>query len=289
MNNISIFAKQAFINTNPSVPFISKKESYRGHGHIQRVSSIIRGNQIAEAIGAKLNPTGNVDNDICIYVKPHVKKGNTFEFKGKKRYLDIIDGYSLLSLAQKDRSLGIIACSESDMKVIEKEVPDNPLVLIPQHHCNFERQRRKNDSIKKVGVIGANPAFSYIPNIIKQGLAVRNIELIEFSKFFERQDIVDFYMNIDLQLVWRPYKKILSNPLKIVNAASFGIPTIALDEPAFKEMDGCYMSVTNKQEFFWSLDDLITIPNMYRRYSDDCYKKAEEYHISTISLLYTML
>ena len=54
MPNISIFAKRAFLNTNPYSEFISKEESYKGNGHLQRVSSMIRADQIAPCIGAKV-------------------------------------------------------------------------------------------------------------------------------------------------------------------------------------------------------------------------------------------
>ena len=115
------------------------------------------------------------------------------------------------------------------------------------------------------------------------------MEFIEFSKFFSRQDIIDFYMKIDIQIVWRPYHKILSNPLKIVNAASFGIPTIALDEKAFREMAHCYIKVGNFADFLIAIDELRTSPVYYDGYSARCIKKAELYHIENVAKLYQQL
>src|SRR5436309_1721406 len=116
--NISIFAKPAFLNTASSVPFVSKEASYKGNGHLQRVSSMIRGEQIASYIGAKLNPTSKYENDICIYVKPHVPKGTTdFKFEGKRAYVDIIDGWGLLPVLEKYPKVGVIACSKQDEKL----------------------------------------------------------------------------------------------------------------------------------------------------------------------------
>lgn len=285
---ISIFARRAFLNTNPSNEFVSKEESYKGYGHLQRVSSIIRADQIAEAIGARLNPTEGYENDVCIYIKPHIKNGMDFKFEGRKAYLDIIDGHTLGQLALKHPEVGVIACSKSDYEIMKKSVP-NEVIFIPQHHCNFERLKRTRTEIKKIGIIGEENAFDYLPEKMESELKAKKIELVKFSKFFSRQDIIDFYMSIDLQLVWRPYKKRLSNPLKIVNAMSFGIPTIALDEPAFKEVSGCYMPVTSFPGFLAHLQVIIGNPNIYNAFSKRCIEKAEEYHIEKVAQMYKKL
>ena len=283
---ISIFAKEAFLNINPNEPFRLRTKVPRGH--LLRVSSMIKGDQIAEYIGAKLNPTEGYENDICIYVKPMVRKGDDFKFEGKKAYLDIIDGANLAQVAHKHPEVGVITCSQADYELMSKELPNNKIVLIPQHHVNFERIKRTRTEVKTVGVIGTRGAFPFLPKGLKEALTERGIELLEFSKFFSRQDIIDFYMSIDLQIVWRPYKKILSNPLKIVNAASFGIPTIALDEPAFHEVEKCYIPVNNLEGFLHQLDRLKE-DWLYYTYGQECLEKAEEYHIENIAKLYQQL
>lgn len=286
---ISIFAKRAFLNTNPYSDFISKEKSYKGNGHLQRVSSMIRGDQIAERIGAKLNPTEGYENDICIYVKPYVSKGQDFKFEGRKAYIDIIDGHNLGHLALKHPDVGVIVCSQADYDMMKNIIP-NELIRIPQHHANFERIRIERDgNIKRVGVIGERKAFNYLPMSLEEDLKERGIELVKFSKFFSRQDIIDFYSNIDLQIVWRPYKKILSNPLKIVNAASFGVPTIALDEPAFKEIEYCGVLINSYKDLLHQLDNLIQHPMLYMACSTFCIDYSESYHIDTISSLYKAL
>ena len=283
---ISIFAKEAFLNINPSQPLRLRTKPIRG-GHVQRVSSIIRGDQIAEKIGAKFNPTSGYENDVCIYVKPMVRKDEDFVFEGKP-YLDIIDGHALGQLALKHPEVAVIVCSKADQEIMSKVLP-NRIVYIPQHHCNFERVKRTRTEIRTVGIIGTTGAFIFIPQEIRDGLKERNIELIEYSRFFSREDIVKFYQKIDLQLVWRPYKKILSNPLKIVNASSFGIPTIALDERAFHEVSGCYFPVHTAKEFLERLNELLRNPVLYDAYSECCLEKAETYHIDNVAKLYQEL
>ena len=285
---ISIFAKRAFLNTNPYNDFISKEKSYKGHGHLQRVSSMIRADQIATEIGATLNPTDGYKDDVCIYVKPHIKKGEDFTFEGRKAYLDIIDGHNLGQLLLKYPEVGLIVCSKADYDTMSQVVP-HKIVLIPQHHCNFERLKRTRTEVKRIGVVGTQSAFSFLPIGLTQELEARGMELVLFSKFFDRKDIVDFYTRIDLQIVWRPYKKLLSNPLKIVNAASFGIPTIALEEKAFEEMGSAYMSVKTFDELISFVDAMRNKPDFYKMYADECLLSAEKYHISNIGKLYLNL
>lgn len=288
--NISIFAKPTFLNVNSGQPFVYKGEPPK-RGHLMRVSSMIRGDQIAEQVGAKLNPTSGYENDVCIYVKPMVRKGDDFTFEGKP-YLDIVDGRRLLPLVVGHSEVTVITCSQADLEYVSRGVP-NKVILIPQHHCNFERAKKSRDGITTVGCIGTTPSFTFLPQGLKEELAERGIELLEFSTFFTRQDVVDFYMKIDIQVIWRPYinynKGILGNPLKIVNSSSFGVPTIALEEPVFKEMKGCYIPVKNLEEFLIQLDKLASSPSLYAEYSERCLKKAEEYHIENIAKLYLKL
>ncbi len=275
--SISIFAK------NPS--------RAKSDNHLQRVSSIIRGNQIATHIQAKLNPKEGFENDVCIYVKPHVKPHDDFEFSGHP-YLDIIDGWMLIPLLKKHPDVSVITCSYVDFEYIAGQV-SNKVYLIPQHHANFERAKRTRNETTIIGCIGAAAAFNFLPIDLKKELKKRNIKLVTYSNFHKRADIVNFYQNIDIQIVWRPYMRVkkirMSNPLKLINAASFGVPSIALKEPAFDELDGCYFPVLNFPGFLDTLDTILRTPKMYDQYSQKCVEKAEKYHIDQIAKLYSGL
>jgi len=283
---ISIFAKPAFLNINPGEPFKNRVKPPRGQ--LMRVSSMIRGDQIADAIGAKFNPKSGYENDTCVYVKPMVRKGDDFTFEGRKSCLDIIDGHNLALVAKRHPEVTMIVCSRADMEVMSGEVP-NRIVFIPQHHCNFDRVKRTRDKVTTVGVIGTRGAFPFLPSGLDEELAKRGMELIEFSQFFSRQDIIDFYTKIDVQVVWRPYKKILSNPLKLVNANSFGIPTVALDEKAFWELKGTYLPVGTPEALLKALDTLKSDSKLYAEYSARCLDKSEFYHIENVGKMYKEL
>ncbi len=284
---ISIFAKPAFLNVNPGQPFIYKGVKPKA-GHVQRVSSMIRGDQIADNIGARLNPESGYENDVTIYVKPYVRKGNDFKFEGKKAYLDIIDGHNLGNLAMAHPEVSVIVCSQSDHEIM-RGVITNEIVVIPQHHCNFENVQRERNGVTRIGMIGTRGAWDFLPENLEEELSKRGIELLKFSDFFSREDIIEFYKKIDLQIVWRPYKKLLSNPLKIVNAASFGIPTVALDEPVFKEVEGCYMPVQDLRGLLSAVETLRDYSSTYNDYAKRCMEKADLYHIDEIGKLYKQL
>ena len=97
--------------------------------HLQRVSSIVRGEQIAAYMGnARLNPESGYEDDVCIYVKPHIKPGNDFKFE-KRSWIDIQDGFDLIYTLNKYPEVGVIAFSELDVKTLSKLVK-NKIVLL---------------------------------------------------------------------------------------------------------------------------------------------------------------
>ena len=285
MSDISIFARLPFLNVNPGQPY--KFGTPIRRGHLMRVSSLIRGMQISDELGCKLNPTEGYENDVCIYIKPHVQPGRDFKFEGKP-YMDIIDGWALGPLMVRHPEVPVIVISQFDKEVLSRILP-NKIILIPQHHVNFEREVRNKNAVVNVGVVGTAGAFPFIPGALKDGLEKRGMKLLEFSKFDTRRGIQDFYKELYVQLVWRPYKKNLANPLKLVNGASFGVPTIALEEESFKELNGYYLPVHTLDEFFEKLDLLRKDPYLYEDYSNRCLAKSEEYHISNIAKLYRQL
>ena len=77
--------------------------------------------------------------------------------------------------------------------------------------------------------------------------------------------------------------------MKIINASSFGIPTIMYEEPSSEEMDGCFIPVRTLDEFLAELDKLRSNPELYDQYAKRCIEKTEEYHIENIAKLYKNL
>ena len=254
--------------------------------HLQRVSSIVRGEQIAAYVGgARLNPTSGYENDTCIYVKPNIKPGNDFKFE-KKSYIDIHDGWDLIHTLKKYPEVGVIAYGDLAEEVLKKELT-NKVVKIPHHHVNIERTRRKRDKVLKIGTTGSPAAWTYIPDVIKDGIKSRGLKLELYSNFYPRMSVSRFHESVDVFIHWRPFlARKLSCPFKIINAASFGVPTIALEEPSFEEVRGAYIPVHNVDEFFEKLDGYIAHPELHESMAEKCLEIAEKYHIDNISKLY---
>ena len=105
---------------------------------------------------------------------------------------------------------------------MEKEV-----ILIPQQHCNFDRTKRTRPKIETIATIGTPPAFVHLPEGLEEKINQRGLKWMAYEGFRSREDVVDFYSKIDVQIIWRTWKQKLVNPLSTVNAMSYGIPTIA--------------------------------------------------------------
>ena len=257
--------------------------------HLQRVSSIVRGEQIAAYMGnARLNPESGYEDDVCIYVKPHIKAGNDYDFP-KKSYIDIHDAFDLVEVLKRYPDVGVIAYSDLAVETLSKHLT-NKIVLIPHHHVNFERTRRKRDKILKIGTTGSPAAWDYIPEEIKEGIKKRGLKLELYSNFYPRMSVARFHESMDIHIHWRAWlNRPLSCPFKIVNAASFGVPTIALDEPSFKEVEGSYIGVKTAKEWLLMLDELIANPSLYDDIANKGIELSENYHIENIAKLYERL
>jgi hypothetical protein len=273
---------------------IFAKPPFEIKGYLHRVSSIIRGEQLAAYMpNVRLNPESGYEDDVCIYVKPMIRPGQDYHFE-KHSWVDIHDGFELRHTLRKYPEVGCISISDHATYVLQQYIK-NKIVTIPHHHVNFERAKRTRTIIGRVGVTGSPSAFQFIPDVIRKGLAARGIHLLEWSHFYPRTSVARFHQTIDIHMEWRPWKKQLSSPLKITNASSFGVPTIALmfDEPSFKEVEGCFVGVNTPEEFLDQIDKFrnadATPTQAYTDMANVCIEKSEKYHISNIAKLYEAL
>ena len=256
-----------------------------GEPCLHRGTSLIRGEQMAEYLGAKYNPTSGYENDLCIYLKPkkldQVKDGS---------YVDVSDGGGhLIPLLQSRPKIKLIASSQYSYDFIKGKLK-NDIVLIPEHHCNFERTIRHRKKITTVGFVGSYGSFIYKPlEEMKRRLAEIGLEFMTYFTYKSRQDVVDFYKQIDIQIFGYPdVNEPFKHPTKIINAASFGIPTVCNWHPAFKEFEGNFIAIENIDSL---LDELNKLKdgNYYNQWAAKIIEPAEKYHISKIAELYKQL
>jgi hypothetical protein len=236
----------SFFFKSPYFLGTGKEESWQ----LKRVSSRIRGEEIAKYLGAKSNQERS---DVNIYVKGcrkgHIKDGD---------YVDVLDDLWTVNWLKSYPKIKVIAMSLSHMDWL-KSMLKNEIVYIPHHHVNFERVKKTKQGMI-TGYVGAS----------------QNIKAdIYLTTFKTREDIIDFYKKIDIQVIGDVMNTPYYHPTKIINAMSFGIPTVAPKKQGYREVEGFYYQDIEELKNGWDAERLI--------------KEAEKYHISNIAKLYQQL
>ena len=253
---------------------------------LEKGAGLIDGRQIGEFLGAKLNPTDGFEDDICIYVK--CQPPENFP---KYSYINIVDGVGLIPWIKSHPQIGVIVTSITAKKYLSEILNKSDVKFIPEHHCNYERFKRSKKEINTVGVIGNQKGFDYdIQETSKQFREI-GFEFKYCGNYKNRFDVINFYQTIDIQINWRPHvtgaHAKLHNPLKLANAASFGIPTVSYTEENYvEEFGGYFVEAEEIDEIFLRTKMLQDFPLIYETYSDLLLKKSEEYHIENVANLY---
>lgn len=276
--NISIFARPYFSGVDEDSPTVP---------YLHRGTSLIRGEQIAKFIGAKYNPTEGFEDDLRIYLKPRsldqIKDGE---------YIDVSDsGDFIIKLLEDRPKLKLIASSLAIYEYLKEKLP-NKTELIPEHHCNFERMGRTRNKLTVVGYVGSPKPFIFGMNSeIEKHLAKIGLKFIALYYYKNRQDVTSFYKRIDLQIIphfWPDDSKIYRHPTKMISAASYGIPTIAVRKSGYKEWEGNYIPVQSIEEMILEVEKLKN-KDFYEDWSKKIIDPTEPYHIENIAKLYRQL
>jgi len=274
---ISFFADGSYIG-----------RGYHGHvaPHATRLSSRIRAEEMSAHLGAKYNPAEGFEKDICIHVKPR-----TFTKIKDGDWVDFLDGdWTVEDWLKAHPKVKVIAGSQASFDYLKGRLP-NEMILIPSHHLNHERIKRDRKEISVAGYIGS-PSLEIIRmyNEITQKLKTVGFDFKTCFDYKERQDAINFYKSIDL-FVFAPGTS--DNhphrvPTKPINAASFGIPTIAQPVFGYKEIEDYYVPAKNIDQILVEAKKFKN-KNYYNKWSKKVAKMAENYHIEKIAKLYRKL
>ena len=238
-------------------------------GYVHRVSSKIRGEEISQYLGGI---------DVNIHVKPRsLRKVQDGE------YVDMIDGVDLIPALKERPKVKVIAMSLTQYEYL-KTVLENEVFLIHHHHINFERFRRTRNENLVGGIIGHSKyAAQFAEELGKR------VDLIPIMSYTIREDMLNFFKKIDYLIVWNSeeYKDYPhSHPTKLINAASFGIPSLSQPILAYKEFEGFYIHITDVDSLVAEVEKLKV---NYEEWSDKVFAEAEKYHISRIAEIYKKL
>ena len=250
-------------------------------------SGRIRGKQVCNFLGAKKNPDAGFEDDVCIFVKmtPAISKWG-------KLFIDPVDAPRFINFLKLKPEYSGIAISKVAYEYMTS-IMKNEIVLIPQHHCNFNKEKRPHREVKVVGFCGEHDTFAPFENEIREKLKKIGLELYFKYTYKNRNGVVGFYKDIDIQIIWRVspgYIEQLKNPLKLSNAGSFDVPTVAIPEPNFvAEYDGCFLPCNTIDEMIGLCEDLKNDSVLYYKMADKAAARAENYHFSNIAKLYRKL
>ena len=271
---ISFYAKTPFLRIDKTTG-----------AFVTRVSSRIRGEEMSEYLGAKYNPQERAVDDLCVFLKPRnidsLKDGD---------YVDILDDITLIPKLKERPGLKVIAMSQIQYEYL-KENLKNEIVLIHHHHINFERFRRTRNNNLIGGAIGHSKYAHDLYEDIKNHLSGSGIDFVSILSYQTREDMLDFFKKIDFLVAWNidEYKDYPhSHPTKIINAASFGIPSLSQPIAGYKEFGGFYIQIKDMDSLVKEAEKLKDTDN-YNRWSDMVFNEAEKYHISNIANLYKQL
>jgi hypothetical protein len=250
--------------------------------YLRRVSSRIRGEEIANYLGAKFNPAQRDESDLSIWIKPknliRVKDGD---------YVDMLDDPFLVMLLLERPGVNVITMTQYQHDYL-RPILKNKLVLIPHHHINFENVRNEKREIRTCGFVGAYlKERLVIDEEIKKLLSGIGFEFLPLLDFKTREDAIANYKKIDIQLLVYPLSEgERPTPVKIINAASFGIPTIALPRLEYQEVEGSYIRSGGLGTL---VKEVLNLKENYDQWAADSISMAEKYHISNIAELYKKL
>lgn len=257
-------------------------------------SSVIRGEQVAECLNVPCDPPNVSFDDTVILVKTWFERAERI----KNLYLDVVDSENFLQFGQQHRDIHIIAINNSAKEYISERL-DNDIVVIPQHHCNFENVIRDRESVVRAGYVGSKYNFTINVNELTGRLKAVGLDFVCLfvdDVSLNREDICNFYKQIDIQITFRNVKIVddippeLKNPLKLANAGSFKIPTVGYPELNYvREMDGCFMPAKSLDEIIEKCLALKKDGQLYKKYSELAYVRAKHYHIDRIIQLYKAL
>jgi hypothetical protein len=263
----------------------------------------VRGKQVAELLEGKQNPTEGYENDTCIYVKVIPPENHP-----KHAYLDVDDSTRALEFLRHHPQIGVIATCNLQKEYLTQELKRGDIVCIPHIHPNYENWRRPDREVKTVGIIGSRTSFVYsIPKMKKKlkGIGLDLLYEVDYWKTYgdelgmtedqRRLKVVDFYKQIDIQIAWSKGAftmnvEQMKNPNKLINAASFGIPTVASPNLHFMwDWKGYFMDAYSIEELVLGVEYLKDNHGIYQKTADRVFDYAKQYHRDEIKKLYLNL
>lgn len=238
---------------------------------------------------ARANPETDYMDDMCVFIKTRPMK-----HRPEHTFIDVVDEPWVLPWIRRHPNVKLISTSLTGQEYLRKEYGVRPedVYWIRENHCNYERFVKPITKPRMAGVIGGPNAIQIAQEELQKNLGEFGLGWYRETSYNTREDVIAFYNKIDIQVVWRQWLNFpeLNNPLKLVNAMSFGIPTVGFPEVSYvKELGDYYIQVHSLPELYAEVRKLKEDPAYYKHWSERGVAKAEEYHIEHVAKLYLEL
>lgn len=266
-------------------------------------SARCRGWDIAEAMGMPFNPPISevTRDDAVIMIKRVIPE---IVEKAKVAYCDIVDGHNgLKELIIANPKIRIIVFTPLAVEIIKREWGiKNEIIWIPHTHCNNENTQRPIDrEVKVISYQGHGGGFTKklwqkFTDLMKgkgfvlkyYGNPVMNGKLPIETR---RQACCKCYYETDISVSFRVdcpntyYRGKLKCSTKLNNSGSFGVPTVAYPEPAFKNNingNGCFIEADTIAKLVEGCLRLKDDKKLYREMAKQGIEDAVPAHINNV-------
>jgi hypothetical protein len=257
-----------------------------------------RGYQIAEYLGCGINRAMRTFDETTIAVKCVFSRKVQQDLDSMTNlWMDLIDDVNTINFAKRLPHVGIIAITDIMKDYLAQHI-DNKIVVIPEHTCNFNNEIRKRKTVKVVGYVGSRNCFDLDATVVEEALKKIGLEfkyLICETDDVTREAVVEFYKSIDIQLAFRTEARdirnpMYRNPLKVFNAGSFKVPTVAYPEVSYRICAGTmFLEATTLGSVIDKCYQLKNDKSLYDFYANRAYEWSKQFSIKNIAKLYMAL
>jgi len=255
-------------------------------GPVKRSVMQVRGVQIAERMGAAVNPDSGYADDVNVFITylPRIPVP-------RKAVFDPNDHKNQWEFLEQHPEIPIIAISLPEQRLF-RQLFSREAVYIPDHHANYERERRPPRPVLAVGTVGSRASLNCPLEDLEARLKKIGIRLLRRDMGRHREQVLSAYRAMDVQIVFRanlPDREIC-DALKLSNAGSFGIPTVAYPELAYaEEYDGAFLPANTVEELVDGVGRLASSDSLYREYAEKAIERSEAFHIDNLVKRYQAL
>lgn len=252
-----------------------------------RVVGEIRGKQIAYKLSGVYTHSYPNTNEKVILIKSYPVQD------GPNYFIDVVDHNEGIGQILKNKQSQVIAFSATSADYLKRYIKNN-IYVIPQQHCNFENYTRDRKEVTTVGFVGAErSALRLNVEALSSELTKFGLNFVHINKPVIREDVIEFYKNIDIQLYFRqPNRRHIyfKDSLKLRNAGSFKIPTVCnSDYGPLVDFPDAFLPANSLTEFVKACVELKNNPSLYEDIANRAYECSQKFHISKILPLYEAL